>query len=78
MGHMDDGDLIALPAAMNAGDLDGVVADLEAQGLVHHEDFVVTISRQGVVDPMPEWLEEVEPTLRYRLRKPVRDNTSPT
>ena len=70
MALVDDGELMSVPAAMNPGDLESLLERLTSEGLVHHVDFVVTASGSGVVDPMPLWLEVVEPDIRYRLRRP--------
>ena len=81
LSFSDDGELMSLRVAMNGGDVVRVIADLESLGIMHHEDFVVTIVGQGVADPMPAWLEEVEPGMRYRLRRsdvsPAPTDTGP-
>lgn len=70
MALVDDGELMSVPAAMSPWDLESLLEQLRTEGLVHHEDFVVTCSGDGVADPMPSWLVEVEPRASYRLRRP--------
>jgi hypothetical protein len=55
-GLNQDADLIGFSVAMNGNDLEAAIAQLEAEGCVHGEDFVATSSVDGVIDPMPEWL----------------------
>jgi hypothetical protein len=44
-------------------DLERLIRELAADGAVHGEDFVVTESGRGVLDPLPDWLlEELLPT----------------
>ena len=70
LAYADDGELMAVSAAMSPQDLEQLIDELRSRGLVRHEDFVVTQSRLGSVDPLPAWLVEVEPCWSYRLRRP--------
>ena len=68
LAYADDGQLMAVAAAMSPQDLEQLLDELESRGIVRHEDFVVTRSSTGSVDPLPDWLVEVERCQTYRLR----------
>ena len=60
MPHNEDEHLMAVTIAMSGDDLDYVISRFEAQGWVRGIDFVATMSEDGLLEPLPAWLEEFE------------------
>lgn len=59
-----DDHLIGLSLAMNGADLSLAIGDLEREGCVRGQDFVVTSSVEGVLDtPLPAWLSMEEQSM---------------
>ncbi len=52
----EDPHLIGLSVAMNGADLQFSIDSLVECGAARGEDFVVTSSFEGVLDPLPNWL----------------------
>jgi hypothetical protein len=70
MPHNEDEHLMAVSIAMSGDDLDYVISRFEAQGWVRGVDFVATMSEDGLLEPLPKWLEEFEFTPNPASKEP--------